>query len=72
MNNLFTQVWQQLYCIAYICAVNYVYAYVQEGGNEGGRGATPTSISIFDSYDMKTLWFIFDHDIFSSFKMPRL
>ena len=30
-----------------------------EGGNVGGRGATPTSISIFDSYDMKTLWFEF-------------
>ena len=32
-------------------------AYVPEGGNEGGRGATPTptSISIFDSYDMKTM-----------------
>ena len=27
-----------------------LYAYVSEGGNEGGRGATPTSISIFDSY----------------------
>ena len=30
-------------------------AYVAEGGNEGGRGATSTSISIFDSYDIKTL-----------------
>ena len=30
-------------------------AYVPEGGNEGERKATPTSISIFDSYDMKTL-----------------
>ena len=28
---------------------------------EGGRGAIPTSISIFDSYDMKTLWFKFGH-----------
>ena len=27
------------------------------GGNEGGREATPTSISIFDSCDMKNLWF---------------
>ena len=28
-----------------------------DGGNEGGRGATPTSttISIFDSYDIETL-----------------
>ena len=30
-------------------------AYVPVGGNEGGGGATPTSISIFDSYVMKTL-----------------
>ena len=45
---------------------------MKEGGNEGGREATPTSISVFDSYDMKTLWFKFDHDIFSGFKMPRL
>ena len=32
-------------------------AYVPVGGNERGRGATPTptSISIFDSYHMKTL-----------------
>ena len=30
-------------------------ACVPEGGIEGGREATPTSISIFDSYDMKTL-----------------
>ena len=30
-------------------------AYVLEGGNERGRGATPTSISIFDSFDIKTL-----------------
>ena len=29
--------------------------YVPEGRNEEGRVATPTSISIFDSYDMKTL-----------------
>ena len=30
-------------------------AHVPEGGIEGGREANPTSISIFDSYDMKTL-----------------
>ena len=28
-----------------------------------------TNISIFDSYDMKTLWFKFGHDIFIGFKM---
>ena len=31
------------------------------GGNDNGGGATPTSISIFDSYDIKTLWFEFGH-----------
>lgn len=29
--------------------------YVPEGRNEEGRVATPTSISIFDSLDMKIL-----------------
>ena len=49
-------------------------AYVPVGGNERGRGATPTptSILIFDSYDIKTLWYEFGHDIFTGFKMPRL
>ena len=46
--------------------------YVPEGGIEGGREAASTSISIFDSYDMKTLWFEFGHDIFTGFKMPTL
>ena len=31
--------------------------------------ATPTSISILDSYGMKTLWFEFGNDIFTGFKM---
>ena len=30
-------------------------AYVPEGGNEEGRVASPTSISIFDFNDMKSL-----------------
>ena len=42
------------------------------GGNEGGRVATPTSFSIFDFYDMESLWFKFGYDIFTGFKMPRL
>ena len=42
------------------------------GGNEGGRRAKPTSIKIFDSYDIKTLGFKFGHDIFNGFKMPTL
>ena len=40
--------------------------------NVEGREATPTSISIIDSYDMETLWFKFGHDIFTGFKLPRL
>ena len=47
-------------------------ANVPEGGNEGGKVATPTSISIFDSYGMKRLWLKFGHDIFTDLKMPRL
>ena len=46
--------------------------YVPEDGNEKGRGATPTSISIFDSYDIKALWFEFGNDIFTGFEMPTL
>ena len=46
--------------------------YVLEGGNKGGRVATPTSFSVFDSFDMKTLWFQFGHDILTDFKMPTL
>jgi hypothetical protein len=51
-----------LQCVAYICAVWPVYivkVYVLKGGNKGGTGATPTSILIFDSYDMKTLYLNF-------------
>ena len=36
------------------------------------RQATPTSFSIFDSYDMKSLWFKFGHDIFTGFKIASL
>ena len=34
-------------------------AYIPEGGNEEGREASQTSISMIDSYDMKTLLFKF-------------
>ena len=43
-----------------------------EGRNEGGSVATPISFSIFDFFDMKSLWFKFGYDIFAGFKMPRL
>ena len=42
------------------------------GIREGGRVATPTSFSIFDSYDMKSLRFKFVHDIFTGFKIASL
>ena len=44
------------------------------GGQKSEREgrATSTSISIFDSYGMKTFWFEFGYYIFAGFKMPRL
>ena len=47
-------------------------AYVPEGGNERGRKATPTSISIFDFYGIKALWYEFGNAIFTGNKMPTL
>ena len=47
-----------IHCVAKVYAVLPFYdvnAYVPEGRNEGGRKATPTSISIFDFFDIKTL-----------------
>ena len=38
-------------------------AYVSEDRNEIGRFATPTSCSIFDSYDTKSLLFKFGHHL---------
>ena len=46
--------------------------FQRAGMREGERVATPTSFSIFDFYDMKSLWFKFGHDIFAGFKMARL
>ena len=44
---------------------------VLDGGNERARVATPTSITIFNSCDMKSLWLEFGYDIFTGLKMPR-
>ena len=64
---------QDLKCVAYLYAARPVYnAYLSVGRKEGEREATPTSVSIFDSYDMKTLWFKFGAKIFSDYKMQRL
>ena len=54
------------------CLFYDVNAYIPEGGNEGGKEATPTSFSIFDFYGTKALLFEFGNDIFTDFKMPRL
>ena len=53
-----------------VCEVKCLFSRGQEWGRE--ERATPTSIEIFDSYDMKTLWIKFGHNIFTGFKMPRL
>ena len=46
--------------------------YGAKDRNEVWRIATPTSIMMFDSYDMKSLWFEFGHDIFTGFKIASL
>ena len=63
-----------VHCIANIYAVLPVSAvkYLCSGTPEWGREATPTSISIFDFYGIKALWFEFGNDIFTGCKMPRL
>ena len=56
-----------------VCSGLFVYEVTCSRGQERRReGATPASISMFDSYDMKTLGFKFGYDIFAGFKMPTL
>ena len=43
-----------------------------EGENERGSVATPTSFSLFESNDIKSLWFKFGHDIFTGSKIASL
>ena len=45
--------------------------YVPESRNEKGRVATPISLSIFDSYDMKSLKSKFGYGIFTGYIMAR-
>ena len=56
------------------CSVLVEIPILTEGGNEGGRKATPTptSTSIFDFYGIKALLFEFGNNILTGFKMPRL
>ena len=74
------QQWQKSTQRNYIHCVAKGYAFfpvstvkcLYSRGRESGREATPTSISIFDFYDIKTLWFEFGNDIFTGNKMPTL
>ena len=54
INTLFTY---RLILFCTVCLFMKWNAYVQEGGNEG-------SVSIFDSFYMKKLWFKFGHDAY--------
>ena len=63
----------QCSCCLGSLAILYLWnAYVPEDGNERGREATPTSISVFDSYGIKTSRFEFGNDTFTGIKIPRL
>ena len=59
-------------CSKIVYKISFLVAIFLEGGNDGGRGAIPTSFSIFDSYDKNSLRFRFGQDIFAGFKMPKL
>ena len=65
---------KHLHSVSYFYAVLPFYDVecLRSGGREWGREATPTSISIFDFYGIKALWFEFANDIFTGFKTPRL
>ena len=54
------------------CLFIMLNAYIWEGGNEGGRKATPTSTTIFNFYGIKALLFEFGNNLFTGFKMARL
>ena len=55
---------------------NFVFrpkmAISQRAGLKEGGLPLPLAFLIFDSYDMKSLWFKFGHGIFAGFKMARL
>ena len=59
-------------CIGSLASLYCKMAMFQRMGMKEGGGATPTSISIFDFFDTKTLWFEFGHDIFTGFKLQTL
>ena len=73
IGEVFSAIRSNIHCVAYLYAVWPVYdVKCQRVGMREGGGATPTSISTFDSYDIKTLWIEFGHDIVIGFKMPTL
>ena len=45
--------------------------HVHQGRKVGRSNATPTKKFSVDSYDLKSMSFIFDNDIFIGFEMPR-
>ena len=62
----YTRVWNvcrgwPVYGVKHLCS--------RGRGNERGRGAIPTSISIFDFFVMKTLWFKFGYSKCQDFKV---
>ena len=66
-------IWKsEIHCFANVYAVLPVSSVkcLCSRGWEWGREATPSSISIFDFYGIKTLWF--GNDIFTGNKMPTL
>ena len=63
------------YTVLHLFAVWPVYnvkCLCSRGWEWGREGAIPNSISIFDYYGIKTLWFEFGSNIFTNFKIPWL
>ena len=44
---------------------------VHEDGKVGRSSASPTELFSVDSYNLKSMSFEFDNDIFITFEMPR-
>ena len=74
LKHISCHVWQEIICFSYTSDRNVfpgwpVYEMFQRAGMR--EGATPTSISILilNSYDVKTLFYEFVHDIFTGFTL---
>ena len=53
-----TRSWIHTLCCIYLHSLACLWSKMPVSENEGGRRAIPTSFSIFDSYDMKSLWLV--------------